>query len=49
MTAQNTHGFISSVKRVMPFNTSRNLKTWWGRKRENPSKSFTHIKGESTD
>jgi hypothetical protein len=38
MIAQDTHGFISLGKRVMFFNTSRNLKTWWRSKQESPSK-----------
>jgi hypothetical protein len=49
MTAQDTHGFISLEKRVMFFNTSRNLKMRWRSKQENPSKSFAQIKGESTN
>jgi hypothetical protein len=49
MNAQDTHGFISLGKRVMFLNTSRNLKTWWRSKQENPSKSSTRIKGDSTD
>ena len=36
-------------KKMMFLNTSRNLKTWWRRKQENPSKSPTHIKEESTN
>jgi hypothetical protein len=47
MIACDTHGFTSLEEKVMFSSTLRNSEPWWKRRKENPSKSFVHIKGGS--